>query len=80
MICIVIPVVIMICVLLLCKWSDFSIIPENLRLPKPRKFKLPSVKRNYRNEWENASDSESESSSSSGEEEDDESESSSDED
>ena len=50
MYCLVIPVVLIICLLLACKWAKFSIIPEGLTIPKPKRFKLPKLKRSN-NRW-----------------------------
>ena len=45
MMCMVIPVVLILCLLFACKWKNFSVIPENLRVPPPNGFKLPNLKR-----------------------------------
>jgi len=40
-------------ILFLCKWFNFSIIPEGMKLPAPDKFELPRLKRNEVNyKWE----------------------------
>jgi hypothetical protein len=51
-ICLIIPVVLIILILLTCKWNNFSIIPSNLKLPAPQKFQLPKIRRNLKYQWE----------------------------
>lgn len=44
--CLVIPVVVLLVILIACKLMNFSILPEGLKLPSPKKFKIPQVRRN----------------------------------
>lgn len=39
-------------ILMLCKWYKFTIIPKGLRLPAPKKFVMPKLKRNSNSKWE----------------------------
>ena len=59
----VIPVVVLLVILIACKMLNFSILPEGLKLPSPKKFKFPKVQRNgYKWEaWEEDSDDDSDS-------------------
>ncbi len=50
--CIVIPVIAFIVVMLVCKWSNFSIIPKDLRLKSPKKYKFPKISRGEDYKWE----------------------------
>jgi len=43
--CVVIPVVLVLCLLFACKWTNFSVIPEELRIPPPSGFEFPKLKR-----------------------------------
>lgn len=49
-------------ILMLCKWYKFTIIPKGMRLPAPKKFVMPKLKRNSNSKWEVESSSEEESS------------------
>jgi len=59
----VIPVAVLSVILIACKMLNFSILPEGLKLPSPKKFKFPKVQRNgYKWEaWEEDSDDDSDS-------------------
>ena len=37
LICFIIPILILFLILLICKWNNFSIIPQKLRLKAPNK-------------------------------------------
>lgn len=43
--CCVWPIIILLSILYLCKWSNFSILPRNLKGNNPSKFTFPEVKR-----------------------------------
>lgn len=59
-ICLLIPTIILVCILLACKWLNFSILPKGLKLPPPQKFTFPKVKRKgYKWEEEEEDDSSS---------------------
>lgn len=47
---------------MLCKWYKFTIIPKGLRLPAPKKFVMPKLKRTSSSKWVVESSSEEESS------------------
>lgn len=55
----VIPIAVLLVILVACKLLNFSILPNGLRLPTPKKFKFPKVQRNgYKWEaWDDDSDS-----------------------
>lgn len=61
----ILPIVLLIGILWLCKMYNFTILPDDFRGKKPKKFKLPKLSRKERNnafkwEAEDSSDSESE--------------------
>lgn len=39
-------------IMLVCKWSNFSIIPEDLKLKTPKKYKFPKISRGEDYKWE----------------------------
>ena len=43
--CVAVPVILVLCLLFACKWTNFSIIPEGLRIPPPKAFIFPKLKR-----------------------------------
>lgn len=55
-----IPAAVLICLLIACKWMNFSIIPEGMKMSKPPKFKFPNLARNgYKwDAWEGSSSEE----------------------
>ena len=61
-----------------CKWSNFSIIPEQLKVKPPKKYKFPTITRGEDYKWDarySSSDEETESENSESEEDSSESES-----
>ena len=47
----ILPVVIIIGVLFLCKMFNFSMLPKGWQLPPPKKFKFPLLKRRPFGTW-----------------------------
>nr|QBK86349.1 MAG: hypothetical protein LCMAC102_01440 [Marseillevirus LCMAC102] len=58
LICLAVAFGLLIFLLFVCKWLNFSIIPKGLKLSKPKKFKFPQMRRNGYN-WEVYEDSDS---------------------
>ena len=53
LIIIIFPILIIFVVLMTCKFFNFSILPDDLKLPAPQKFVMPKIKRNkYNYTWE----------------------------
>ena len=50
--CLVISVIVFIIIILVCKWSNFSIIPKGMRIKPPSKYKFPKVSRSEDYKWE----------------------------
>ena len=76
MMCFIVPTVLILCVLFACKWTNFSILPEELKGPQPREFKIPKLKRNgykWQPDYESSDDESSDDESSDDESSDDES-------
>ena len=46
MLCLIIPVVVLLAILIACRMLNFSILPEGLKLPPPKRFKFPKLQRN----------------------------------
>jgi len=44
MMCLILPVLIMMGIIYLCKKYNFSIAPKDFRKPKTRKFKIPVIR------------------------------------
>lgn len=38
-------------IFIVCKWLNFSIIPEGMVIPKPKKFSFPKMRRDEKGEW-----------------------------
>ena len=67
--CLVLPVIVFIVIMLVCKWGNFSIIPKDLKMKSPKKYKFPKITRGEDYKWEaHYSSSENDDSSSSEEE------------
>jgi len=47
----IIAVVLFFCILLACKWLNFSILPKGFKLPSPQKFEFPKLKRKQNYSW-----------------------------
>nr|QBK85895.1 MAG: hypothetical protein LCMAC101_04900 [Marseillevirus LCMAC101] len=58
-------------IMLVCKWGNFSIIPEELKMKRPRKYKFPKITRGDDYKWEAHYSSSSDDSSSDEESDDD---------
>ncbi len=50
--CLVLPVIAFIVIMLVCKWGNFSIIPEDLKMKTPKKYKFPKITRGEDYKWE----------------------------
>ena len=59
----ILSIILFIAIILACKWGNFSIIPKDLSLKSPKKFKFPKIKRGEDYKWtaRYSSDEESES-------------------
>lgn len=44
--CLIIPLVTLLVIFLVCKYYNFSVIPKGLKIPTPKKFRFPKIKRN----------------------------------
>ena len=61
--CLVLPVVAFIIIMLVCKWGNFSIIPKDLKMKPPKKYKFPKISRGEDYKWEARYSSDDDSSS-----------------
>jgi hypothetical protein len=50
--CLALPIIAFVVIMLVCKWSNFSIIPEDLKLKTPKKYKFPKISRGEDYKWE----------------------------
>ena len=50
--CLVLPVIVFIVIMLVCKWGNFSIIPKDLKMKSPKKYKFPKITRGEDYKWE----------------------------
>lgn len=48
----ILPVIILFSILYLCKYFNFSIIPQDLKLPPVKKYEFPTLKKNTNNKWD----------------------------
>jgi len=50
--CLVLPLIAFVAIMLVCKWGNFSIIPEGLKIKPPKKYRFPKISRGEDYKWE----------------------------
>ena len=47
----ILPIVIFTVIILICKWSNFSMIPKDMKMKTPESFKMPKIRRGINYTW-----------------------------